>query len=131
MDDEISPDEVHSLLEANEDVCIVDIRDEQQFEQAHIPDSINLPFHSLPAMIDELEGEERIVTVCPIGQSSIQAARLISSYEGTADGRVESMSGGLEEWSQSYELTSSEDAATTTTEAGANAESADAPESPF
>lgn len=109
MDGEISTDELHELLEAGADVRIVDIRDPMSFERGRIPDSENVPFHELPARIQEFEGEERIVTVCPKGQSSVQAARLISSYEGSADARVESMAGGLEEWTDSYELVANGD----------------------
>ncbi|WP_276299938.1 rhodanese-like domain-containing protein [Halorussus lipolyticus] len=107
MDAEISPDDVHELLETDEEVRIVDIRPEAAFERGHIPDSENIPFHALADRIELLDGAERIVTVCPHGKSSVQAARLISSYEGVPDdARVESMAGGLDEWE--YELAQSD-----------------------
>jgi len=37
------------------------------------------------------------VTVCPHGEASVQAARLVGSYRGV-DGPVESLAGGLEAW---------------------------------
>ncbi|RQH01219.1 rhodanese-like domain-containing protein [Natrarchaeobius oligotrophus] len=104
MDGEISPDEVKDLLETDADVRIVDIRDERSFERSHIPDSENVPFHELTARIDEFEDAERIVTVCPHGKASVQAAKLISTYEGSADATVESMAGGLEEYGMRYGL---------------------------
>ncbi len=104
MDDEITPAEVRELLEADEDVRIVDIRDEESFAHGRIPGSENLPFDRLPARVTELDGADRIVAVCPHGIASVQAARLIASYEGAADARVESMAGGLEEWAEEYEL---------------------------
>ena len=120
MDGEISTDEVHELLEDGADVRIVDIRDPASFERGRIPDSENVPFDELPARITEFEDDERIVTVCPKGKASVQAARLIGSYEGSADARVESMAGGLEEWADSYELTGPGDR-----------ESTDTPDAPF
>ncbi len=60
---------------------------------------------------------ERVVTVCPHGKASVQAARLIGSYEGTTDARVESMAGGLEAWEGNLE-------------AGAEGDG-ETPESPF
>lgn len=125
MDDEITPEDVHALLDADEDVCILDIRDERSFGRGHIEGSVNVPFHALTANIDSFEDEDRIVTVCPHGKASVQAARLISSYEGTADARVESMCGGLEEWSESYQLVSEDESSAD------EAESAEAPDSPF
>jgi rhodanese-related sulfurtransferase len=104
MDGEISTEEVKELLDDGADVRVVDIRDEHSFGHSHIPGSENLPFHELSARIEDLEGTDRIVTVCPHGKASVQAARLISSYEGTADATVESMAGGLEEYGMKYGL---------------------------
>lgn len=108
MDGEISPAAVKELLEddadADADVRIVDIRDERSFQQSHIPGSENVPFHELTQRVDELEDAERIVTVCPQGKASVQAANLIGSYEGTADATVESMAGGLEEYGLQFGL---------------------------
>ncbi|WP_254766602.1 rhodanese-like domain-containing protein [Salinilacihabitans rarus] len=112
MDGEISTDEVHRLLEDDgEDVHVVDIRDERSFERAHIPDSENVPFDELPARIAEFDDADRVVTVCPHGKASVQAARLIGSYEGSADATVESMAGGLTEWAEAYDLVSDDEAA--------------------
>ncbi|WP_137289440.1 rhodanese-like domain-containing protein [Natronorubrum halophilum] len=120
MDGEITPDEVNDLLEDGADVCVVDIRDKQSFEYSHIPGSENVPFHELSGRIAELEGEDHIVTVCPHGKASVQAAQLIGSYEGTADARVESMAGGLDKYGMKFGLAGDEDGET---EDSANAES--------
>ncbi|MFC4552900.1 MULTISPECIES: rhodanese-like domain-containing protein [Halorussus] len=122
MDGEISPEALNDLLEADEDVRVVDIRPRQQFERGRIPGSENIPFHALSRDIDSLDGAERVVTVCPHGKSSVQAARLVASYEGIPDdARVESMAGGLDAWE--YDLETDGDDA----EVGDDA----APDSPF
>ncbi|WP_135826895.1 rhodanese-like domain-containing protein [Halorussus ruber] len=126
MDAEISPEEVRELLEAGEAVRIVDIRPEPAFERGHIPDSENIPFHALANEVERLDGAERVVTVCPHGKSSVQAARLISSYEGVPDdARVESMAGGLDEWEYGLERSDAESDATD--ESGDVTEGPDAP----
>jgi rhodanese-related sulfurtransferase len=116
MDDEISVDEVETLLDDENRPRIVDIRSPGEFARGHIPGSENVPFGELPDRIDELAGADHIVTVCPHGKASVQAARLIGSYEGTKDARVESMAGGLEAWRGDFE---------TATDGG------ETPESPF
>ncbi|SFB81393.1 Rhodanese-related sulfurtransferase [Halobiforma haloterrestris] len=104
MDGEISTDEVKELLESDADVRIVDIRDPGSFEHSHIPGSENVPFHELTNRVDEFADADRVVTVCPHGEASVQAARLIGSYEGADDTRVESMAGGLEKYGMKFGL---------------------------
>lgn len=120
MDGEITPDELKGLLDADEAVRIVDIRPAAQFRRGHIPGSESIPFHELPQRVESLDGADRVVTVCPLGKSSVQAARLIKSYEGTTTARVESLAGGLDEWDHGLEAEGEE---TATTDEG--------PESPF
>jgi rhodanese-related sulfurtransferase len=98
MDGEISTDEVAELLDAETPPRIVDIRSPAAFARGHIPGSENVPFGELPDRIESFAGADHIVTVCPHGKASVQAARLITSYEGTAGARVESMAGGLDDW---------------------------------
>ena len=126
MDGEIDPAELSALLderddsgddvdgadgpaEESESLRVVDIRDLRAFDRGHLPGSECIPFPELTSRIAELEGSDRIVTVCPHGVASQQAAQLIGSYEGTQDARVESLRGGIEAWEQEVgELTASE-----------------------
>jgi rhodanese-related sulfurtransferase len=109
MDDEISPEEVESLLDEADRPRIVDIRSPTEFARGHIPGSENVPFNELPDRIDEFADSDHIVTVCPHGKASVQAARLIGSYEGTAAERVESMAGGLEAWTGDLDADETDD----------------------
>lgn len=97
MDGEISPAELRELLADGADVTVVDVRSSAAFRRAHIPGSVNVPFGELTGRIDEIADADRVVTVCPHGQASRQAARLIDSFEGF-DGRVDSLAAGIEGW---------------------------------
>lgn len=123
MDGEITPEEVEQLLAADADVRVVDIRSPGAYARGHIPGSENVPFQQLPSRVATLSGSDRIVTVCPHGKASVQAANLIKSFEGTTDARVESMAGGLEAWGGDLESGASE-----TSEANDGDEG---PQSPF
>lgn len=125
MDGEVDPKEVETLLDGENPPRVVDIRAPGQFARGHIPGSLNIPFGELPTRVAEIGDADRIVTVCPHGQASVQAARLIKSYEGTADARVESMSGGLTQWSGPLETAAESD------EGGATADAEEGPEAPF
>ncbi|PAU83152.1 rhodanese [Halorubrum salipaludis] len=111
MDGEIDPEELAALLDdadsdsgdgegddGGEDLRIVDIRDRRAFDRGHVPGSECIPFPELTSRVAELEGAARIVTVCPHGVASRQAAQLIGSYAGTHRARVESLRGGIEAW---------------------------------
>ncbi|TKX59350.1 rhodanese-like domain-containing protein [Halorubrum sp. SS7] len=130
MDGEIDPEELSALLDErdgspDESLRIVDIRDQRAFDRGHLPDSECIPFPELTSRIAELEGADRIVTVCPHGVASQQAAQLIGSYEGTQDARVESLRGGIEGWQEAVgDLTESP---TPDGDEGAD----EGPESPF
>ncbi|WP_053948007.1 rhodanese-like domain-containing protein [Halolamina sediminis] len=106
MVDEITPEAVEEKL-GEDGVQVIDIRSPAQFEQGHIPGAINIPMSELPARVDDVEWGDDVVVACPIGQSSVQAARLIDSFEGVeADDEVRSMAGGYRDWE--YELETGE-----------------------
>ncbi|MFC6864258.1 rhodanese-like domain-containing protein [Halomicroarcula sp. GCM10025817] len=96
MDGEIGLDELKTLL-ARDGVRVVDIRSPAAFARGHIPGSENVPFPTLVGDVERFAGTDHVVTVCPHGESSVQAARLIASYEGF-DGDVESFAPGLDGW---------------------------------
>ena len=110
MDGEIGSEELRALVESgsesgsesesgaqSEDARVVDIRSPSAYRRGHIPGSENVPFPSLVDEVEQFADADRVVTVCPKGKSSVQAARLIASYEGF-DGRVESFEPGLSGW---------------------------------
>ena len=96
MVEELSPETVEATLD---ELQVVDIRSPSEFERGHIPGAINVPLAELPRRVDDHDWEDEIVVVCPIGQSSIQAARLLQSFEGVDDdASVASMTGGYAQW---------------------------------
>ena len=104
MVEEVTTDEVKERIEDGDDTQVVDIRSPAEFERGHIPGAINIPMAELPRRVDEVEWGDDVVVACPIGQSSVQAARLIGSYEGVDDdASVKSMAGGYREWSYDLE----------------------------
>ena len=154
MDGEIDPDELADLVGVGRDdggdrrddagrddgggdagskdtsgsgVRIVDIRDRRAFDRGHLPGSESIPFPELTTRIAELEGAERVVTVCPHGIASKQAAQLIGSYEGTADTRVESLRGGIEAWERDVGALERTDRSAERDEEGAE----EGPDAPF
>jgi len=109
MDGEISAEELRTLLTDGDDVRVVDIRSPAAFRRGHIPGSENVPFRELTGRIEEFGDADRVVTVCPHGKASQQAARLVGSYEGFS-GRVDSLSPGIEGWDGDLETDDADEA---------------------
>ncbi|WP_336336679.1 rhodanese-like domain-containing protein [Haloarcula brevis] len=127
MDGEIDADELRARLEDGT-VRVVDIRSPGAFERGHIPGSENVPFPSLVDEVERFEGDDEVVTVCPHGKSSVQAARLIASYEGF-DGDAVSLAPGLDGWDGPLEQADSSASAGPT--AAADDGSDEGPDAPF
>ena len=123
MDDEISAEALRALLDGDADVRVVDIRSPGAFRRGHIPGSENVPFEELTDRIESVADADRVVTVCPKGEASVQAARLIDSFEGFA-GRVDSLEPGIDGWP--YELEGEGDH-----ESGSRGRGDEGPEAPF
>lgn len=103
MVEELAPEELNERIDAGDAPQVIDIRLPGEFEAGHIPGAENVPFPRLTAEIDRIDWGDEIVVACPIGQSSLQAARLIESYEGVEEGAtVANLTGGYDAWE--YEL---------------------------
>ncbi len=111
MVEELTPEEVNERVQQG-DVRVIDTRPPEHFERGHIPGAINVPLGDLPSTVPDIDWDDRdVVCACPVGQSSKQAAMLISSYEGVEDDViVASMSGGYEEWDFELETGEAADA---------------------
>jgi rhodanese-related sulfurtransferase len=104
MVDEMSPEELNERLDRGEEIQVVDIRQPDSFESGHIPGATNVPFDRFAREIDSREWGAEVVVVCPLGESSLQAARLLESYEAVdEDARVANLAGGYREWDYDLE----------------------------
>lgn len=74
---------------------ILDVREPEEWEAGHIPDSTLIPLDQLAARVSELPADQPIVVVCRSGNRS-QAGRDILLDAGFE--QVTSMAGGLNEW---------------------------------
>lgn len=99
MVEELPPSRLQEKLEDGADVQVVDTRSPRQYSGGHIPGAMNLPYGQLAARIDEVDWDEEVVMVCKEGISSVQAGRLLESYEGIDDdATVASLEGGYDAW---------------------------------
>lgn len=109
MVEELGPDALEALLDADAEVQVVDVRRPEGFRTGYIPGSENIPFEHLVTSIDTVSWSDRVVFVCPYGLRSRQAGELLSAYEGLpADAEVYNLDGGLQAWDGPLAVATSE-----------------------
>jgi len=88
--------EVTKLLN-HEDAVLIDVREENEFTQGHILNSINMPLSSLSDKMSRLEKhrDQPIIAICLSGQRSAQACGKLKKqgFE-----KVYNLSGGIMAW---------------------------------
>ncbi|WP_224332763.1 rhodanese-like domain-containing protein [Haloprofundus halobius] len=97
--DELTPEEVRVRLASDAAFDLVDIRSREDFADAPIDGAENVPVDELESVVEEREWADEVVVSCYVGETSVQAARLIDHYADDAD--VASMAGGYEAWDES------------------------------
>lgn len=93
----ISPDQAQQLREQG--AALVDIRDPQSYQQAHIADAVHLDNDTLAAYIAGADKQTPLIVYCYHGNSSQPAAAYLASV---GFNRVYSLDGGFELWRQHY-----------------------------
>ena len=73
----IDPDELASRLDVGEDLLVLDVRDENEFADGHIPGSVHLPYSEVVERLDELPRDRVIAAVCSGGKRSGLAASIL------------------------------------------------------
>ena len=56
----------------------IDVREEEEHAEAHIPGAINIPLSEFPARLDEIDEDAPVVLVCNTGVRSSQAALFLA-----------------------------------------------------
>jgi len=95
---EISPELVREMIEAAEDqVILLDVRDDWEWEVAHLEGAIHMPLDELGLRLQELDPHQEIIAYCHVGERSVDACLLL--WE-NGFRKVRSMTGGIEAWSE-------------------------------
>jgi sulfur-carrier protein adenylyltransferase/sulfurtransferase len=95
---EVDPREVHDLSQNGNGAVIVDVREQHEFEEAHIPGAVHVPRGHLESRIEGAAPDKsgRVVLYCASGNRSALAAHTLQEMLGY--GNVESMTGGITLW---------------------------------
>ena len=99
---EIGPGRVKQLVDAGEDVTLLDCRLPKEKDIAQIEGSVFIPMQELGDRVDELDDflDRKLVVFCHAGMRSMKVAMFLKE-RGFED--VWSMAGGIDLWSQAID----------------------------
>ena len=94
---DISPQQTVQLMSHESGSIILDVREDKEFQNGHIRDSIHIPLSSLSSRIDELKKykEKNVILGCSSGSRSGKACSLLKK-NGFA--KVHNLRGGVLAW---------------------------------
>lgn len=84
-----------AVAERDSGAFILDVREPEEWNEFHVPDSTLIPLGQLASRVDELPEDQDIVVVCRSGNRSAQGRDILL---GAGFTRVTSMAGGLTAW---------------------------------
>jgi len=90
---------VQSRLEAEEDLLLLDCRERDEYEIAHVSGALLLPMSELPDRHDELDSHRcrDVIVYCHHGIRSLQVVHWMRQH---GFPRAQSMAGGIDQWSR-------------------------------
>lgn len=92
---EIRVEELKQRLDAGENLFLLDVRDEFEYEISNIGGQL-IPLPELSKRVNELDVNQKIIAVCKMGPRSVKAAQFLHN---AGFSNVWSLAGGIHAWS--------------------------------
>ncbi len=94
--------EIVETLRQRDDVLVLDVREDWEYNGGHIPEAKLVPLGQIPNRLDEIPRDKTVIAVCRSGNRSSQATNFLrqQGFE-----NVHNMAGGMKAWSGAgYEI---------------------------
>jgi len=92
---EIRVEELKQRLDAGENLFLLDVRDESEYEISNIGGQL-IPLAELSRRVDELDVNQKIATICKMGPRVAKTAQVLHNAGFT---HVWNLTGGINAWS--------------------------------
>ena len=93
---QISVKVLQEKLKNDEHLCLLDVREDNEFEFSHIKGSIHMPLNQIPQRLKELDFGSEYIVICHHGIRSQQAAVFLDH---SGFNQIYNLSGGIDAWS--------------------------------
>jgi rhodanese-related sulfurtransferase len=94
---DVSPAALHARLAAGEDIQLVDVREEMEFDYCRIAGSVLIPLGEVPRRAAEIRSTGPVVLICHHGVRSAQALGYLQHRLGREN--LLNLRGGIDAWS--------------------------------
>ena len=94
---QLGPTELKARLAAGDKLQLLDVREDWEFQTAHIEGSILIPMGQVASRIAELDSAAETVVICHHGGRSMQVAGLL---EQLGFPNVINLAGGVDAWAR-------------------------------
>ncbi len=86
-----------AAIKDREDVFLIDVREQWEYDEGHIPNITLIPMNEIPARLDEIPTDKEVIVTCRSGNRSGQVTEFLRQQGFT---NVHNMEGGILAWQQ-------------------------------
>src|SRR5262245_26232226 len=94
---EITATELKTRLDAGEDIQLIDVREQKEYDHCSIPGSKHIPLGQVIQRMDEIDPNRETVVHCKMGGRSAQA--IFGLMQAGYKGNLTNLKGGIIAWS--------------------------------
>jgi hydroxyacylglutathione hydrolase len=94
--DRVPVGEIGPWLDARTPAQVLDVRDAAEFATGHITGSLNIPWHDITGVPEDIDPDRPILVICASGQRAGTAASLLQHFG--LEGVVHVIGGGVPTW---------------------------------
>ncbi len=102
MQNQITPLELKTRLNAGETITIIDVREPWEVDIASVADTLNIPMNSIPEALDRIPKNVPVAILCHHGNRSNQVTQWLR-IQGYVN--VINITGGIARWAEEIDPT--------------------------
>lgn len=87
-------------LIANDEVVVIDVRTQKEYDEGHIPNAMLIPLDEVDNVMEEMDKDASYLMVCRSGNRSSTASELLAK---NGFQHIKNMAGGMNEWTYEVE----------------------------
>ncbi len=84
-----------AAVKDRDDVFVIDVREQWEYDEGHIPDITLIPMNEIPNRLDEIPTDKEVIVTCRSGNRSGQVTEYLREQGFT---NIHNMTGGILAW---------------------------------